>query len=56
MEGREDIEGEQFCAMEEQSCSEIVPPAKVLSNRNSFVQQEKWNIILLQHEFKMGIR
>jgi len=34
MEGREDIEGEQFCAMDEQSCSEIVPPAKVLSYRN----------------------
>ena len=41
MEGREDIEGEQFCAMDEQSCSEIVPPDKVLSKRNSFVQQEK---------------
>jgi len=41
MEGREDIEGEQFCAMDEQSCSEIVPPDKVSSKRNSFVQHEK---------------
>jgi len=29
MEGREDIEGEQFCAMDEQSCSEIVQSFKL---------------------------